>query len=200
MRVTIQFDGSSNPNPGRMGIGVVLDGPDGYHKEVSEALDGRGTSNVAEYRALIRGLEEAKAAGATELFIRGDSSLVIQQVLGRFRVKQPHLKPLHKRVLELMKEFADVEVQWVPREQNKMADALSYAPVASPAKAAAGGVGTKPAAREHSILCPLCGKPMTLSFQRFKDGSDHIRQECHTDGFQGYAPDTEPFRSLARGA
>ena len=147
------------------------------------------------------GREEARRLGAREVTIKGDSNLVVQQLLGRFRIKQPHLKPLHARVMKLLSEFDDADVQWIPREQNRRADELSYAPLA-PAKEATGapGPGSKPSPREHSILCPKCQKPCKLTIQVFKDGSQHIRQECAEHGFVGYAPDVEPFRTLARRA
>lgn len=198
MRATIHFDGAANPNPGKMGIGVVVEAPGHDDVEISQALERDGTSNIAEYEALIRGLQEAKKLGAEEVLVKGDSNLVVQQLLGRFRVKQPHLKPLHQRVAELSDDFDEFEIQWVPRGENKRADALANASVSD--KGGRGGpkVGTNPGKREHSILCPKCNKPCDLSIQTFKDGSDHIRQECPEHGFVGYAPDVEPFRSLAR--
>lgn len=198
MRATVHFDGAANPNPGKMGIGVVVEAPGKEAVEIGEDLGRDGTSNIAEYEALIRGLEEAKRLGADEVVVKGDSNLVVQQLLGRFRVKQPHLKPLHQRVAELSNEFDDFEIQWIPREQNKRADALANAAVS--AKGGRGGpkVGMEPGKREHSILCPKCGKPCELSIQTFKDGSEHIREECAEHGFVGYAPDVEPFRTLAR--
>lgn len=197
MRATIHFDGAANPNPGKMGIGVVVEAPGHDDVEISHALEREGTSNVAEYEALIRGLEEAKKLGADEVLAKGDSNLVVQQLVGRFRVKQPHLKPLHQKVAELSEEFDEFEIQWVPRDQNKRADALANASVSD--KGGRGGkVGTNPTKREHSILCPKCNKPCELSIQTFKDGTEHIRQECPDHGFVGYAPDVEPFRTLAR--
>jgi ribonuclease HI len=198
-KVTIWFDGSCNPNPGRMAIGVVLEDASGTVKEVSEALEADGTSNQAEYHAVIRGLKEAKALGATGVVVKGDSNLVVQQVTGRFRVQKPELRPLHKKVVELAEGFDEVDVQWVPREQNAHADALSKKPLGVGGATKGGSkLGSKPSKREHSVLCPRCRKPCTLSIQVFKDGSEHIRQECPEHGFVGYAPDEEPFRSLAR--
>jgi hypothetical protein len=128
--------------------------------------------------------------------VRGDSNLVVQQLTGKFRVREPKLRPLLQRVQELAAEFDTVDVQWVPREQNKRADALSMRPLT--AAGGGPGIGSKPGAREHSILCPTCRQPCNLSIQVFKDGSEHIRQECPQHGFVGYAPNTEPFLTLAR--
>ncbi len=200
MKATLHFDGACMPNPGQMGIGVVLEGPDGLLVEISEKLEGVGTNNEAEYTAIIRGMERAKEAGIKDLLIRGDSNLVIQQLLGKFRVREPRLRPFLQRVQELAAEFQSIDVRWIPREQNKRADALSYKALEPPAPKGAQRepLGTKPTAREHSILCPTCNKPCALAIQTFKDGSEHIRQECPDHGFIGYAPNVEPFLSLAR--
>lgn len=202
MKATLFFDGACFPNPGTMGIGAVIDAPDGtVLAEISEKLPGQGTNNVAEYTAIIRGMEKAKEIGVTDLTIRGDSNLVIQQLLGKFRVREPRLRPLLERVTGLAKEFKSIDVKWVPREENKRADALSTKAVAPPASGGAPGreaLGTNPTPREHSILCPTCNKPCALTIQRFKDGSEHVRQECPEHGFIGYAPNVEPFLTLAR--
>lgn len=188
-----------------MGIGALVEAPDGtILAEISERLPKDGTSNIAEYSAIIRGMERAKELGVTELIIKGDSNLVIQQLRGNFRVTAPHLRPLLKRVVEVAQGFLHLEASWIPREQNKRADALSVKALAPPPMPASApkreSLGSSPTAREHSILCPRCKKPCTLSIQVFKDGSEHVRQECVEHGFIGYAPNVEPFLSLARKA
>jgi ribonuclease HI len=90
---------------------------------VSETI-GVTTNNVAEYRALIAGLEAAAPFGAKRVRVRADSLLVIRQVAGQFRVKQAHLRPLYERTRELLQQYDDVDLQHVPREQNTDADAL----------------------------------------------------------------------------
>jgi len=125
--VTVFFDGGSRGNPGPAAIGaVVIDttlAPPMAIAEVSETI-GVTTNNVAEYRALIAGLEAARALGARSVSVRGDSKLVIEQVTGRWRVKQPHLQPLRARVCELLEEFEAVDLEHVRRERNRDADAL----------------------------------------------------------------------------
>lgn len=194
------FDGACKGNPGPMGIGVVIDGPEGQIAQISERLAGTGTNNIAEYTAIIRGMEKAAELGITDLTIRGDSNLVVQQILGRFRVTQPHLRPLMQRVVELGKKFSTIDVDWIPREQNKRADKLSYAVLEDegPKEKKAEPLGSRPSAREHSILCPQCKKPCTLTLQTGKDGSQRIRQECPEHGFVCWAPFVEPFLSQAR--
>lgn len=179
-----------------MSIGYVIDGPEGVLKQEGRVLDGTGTNNVAEYTALIEGLKAALDAGVKDIRVRGDSNLVVQQLLGKFRVRQPRLRPLHQEVSKLASEFESIEVQWIPRENNTRADALANKALdAKEQKKRA--LGSKPSEREHSILCSQCGKPCTIRIQTFKDGSEHLRQECPEHGFVGYAPETPAFRKLA---
>src|SRR4249919_2549151 len=104
----IYCDGGSRGNPGPAAIGaVVLDpstDPPTRVAEVSETI-GITTNNVAEYQALIAGLEAAAPLQAHRVRVRADSLLMIKQVAGEFRVRQPHLKPLHARVKELLRAY-----------------------------------------------------------------------------------------------
>ena len=90
---------------------------------MSEAI-GVTTNNVAEYRALIAGLEAAHAISAHAVRVRGDSKLVIEQVEGRWKVKQPHLRPLCDQARSLLDGFERVDLAHVRREFNRDADAL----------------------------------------------------------------------------
>src|SRR5712672_1343141 len=92
--LTLQFDGGSRGNPGPAGIGVVLRAADGTPLVTLGRFIGRATNNVAEYRALITGLEKARELGAKKIRIRGDSELVIKQMRGEYRVKSLELKSL----------------------------------------------------------------------------------------------------------
>jgi ribonuclease HI len=125
--VAVYFDGGSRGNPGPAAIGAVVldptDDPPRVLATVSEAI-GVTTNNVAEYRALIAGLEAARAVPARSVVVRGDSKLVIEQVAGRWRVKQPHLKPLHAQACALLGEFDRVDLVHVRRDLNGEADAL----------------------------------------------------------------------------
>ena len=124
-RVIINCDGAARGNPGPAGAGaVVVDESGAVLAEVAEGL-GETTNNVAEYTAVIRGLEEAKRLGAREVLLRSDSQLLINQLTGRYRVKAPHLQPLHKRVRDLMRAFTRVDLEHVPRERNAAADSLA---------------------------------------------------------------------------
>jgi len=85
---------------------------------------GTGTSNIAEYRALIAGIQGSLKAGADILHIIGDSQLVVKQVTKVFKVNKPELKRHRDRVLEFLEQLEDYTIKWVPRKDNKRADAL----------------------------------------------------------------------------
>ncbi|MDQ1429601.1 MAG: ribonuclease [Actinomycetota bacterium] len=125
--VLIYFDGGSRGNPGPAAIGaLVLDPstePPGRLATVSECI-GVATNNVAEYQALIAGLEAASATPSRAAKVRGDSKLVIEQLAGRWKVKQPHLRPLHAQARALLDTYDEVDLAHVRREQNAEADAL----------------------------------------------------------------------------
>jgi len=125
--VLIYCDGGSRGNPGPSAIGaVVLDpstDPPRRLAEVSECI-GVTTNNVAEYRALIAGLEAAAPFGARRVRVRADSKLVIEQVKGVWKVKQPHLLPLRDQVRALLAGYAETDLRHVPRAENADADAL----------------------------------------------------------------------------
>jgi ribonuclease HI len=124
-RVIINCDGAARGNPGPAGAGAIVVDEDGaILAEVAEGL-GETTNNVAEYTAVIRGLEEAKRLGAHEVLLRSDSQLLINQLTGRYRVKAPHLQPLHRRARALLAGFAKVDLEHVPRERNVEADRLA---------------------------------------------------------------------------
>ena len=118
-------DGASRGNPGPAAIGAVLYGPEGRELATVSGAIGDTTNNVAEYRALIAGLETALESGIRELEVRLDSQLLVRQVVGEYRVKSTHLKPLALRVSRLLREFDRVNVLHVPRRQNAVADRLA---------------------------------------------------------------------------
>lgn len=126
-RIVVHFDGGSRGNPGPAGIGAVVTDPAGEPPallaSVSEYI-GDTTNNVAEYRALIAGLEAARAFPARHIDVRGDSKLVIEQVRGAWKVKQAHLRPLVDAVRRLLEPYERVTLTQVPRAQNADADLL----------------------------------------------------------------------------
>ena len=124
MKLILYVDGGARGNPGPAAIGVVLAKPDGpVLDELSETI-GVATNNVAEYRALLRGLERALELEATEVEIVGDSELVARQVSGVYKVKHPAMKPLHAEARGALSQFERWHIRTVPREENARADEL----------------------------------------------------------------------------
>jgi ribonuclease HI len=124
VKLVVHVDGGARGNPGPAAIGVVLSEAGGTLLEQHGERIGETTNNVAEYRALLRGLERARALGATEVEVVGDSELVAKQVNGEYKVKHAGLKPLHAQALDALRGFASWRVRTVPRAQNAAADAL----------------------------------------------------------------------------
>ena len=124
MKVVVHVDGGARGNPGPAAVGAVVSTPEGEVLDESAARIGEATNNVAEYRALLHGLERARALGASEVEVVNDSELVARQVEGRYKVKHEGLKPLHAQVREALRGFERWSVRSVPREQNLRADAL----------------------------------------------------------------------------
>jgi ribonuclease HI len=124
VKVVVHVDGGARGNPGPAAIGVVVSGADGELLEQLGETIGETTNNVAEYRALLRGLERARALGAREVEVVGDSELVAKQVNGQYKVKHAGLKPLHAQALQALAGFERWRVRTVPRAQNAGADAL----------------------------------------------------------------------------
>ncbi len=123
MKTVVNVDGGARGNPGPAAIGVVVsDARGAVLDEISEAI-GIATNNVAEYRALLRGVAAARALGADELELIGDSELVARQLTGAYRVKNAALKPLHEGVLRAL-DGLTWTIRTVPRAQNARADAL----------------------------------------------------------------------------
>lgn len=126
MKVVIEADGGSRGNPGPAGYGAVVHTEDRATvlAESKQAI-GRATNNVAEYRGLIAGLEDAMRLGASEADVFMDSKLVVEQMSGRWKVKHPDLIELHAQARKLAARFDRIGYTWIPREQNKHADRLA---------------------------------------------------------------------------
>lgn len=123
--VTAYADGASRGNPGPASCGVVLYDEAGVELHRAARPLGRATNNQAEYHGAIAALEAALGlrAGEVELFM--DSQLVVRQLSGRYRMRNPRLIPLHKRMLDLRSRFRRVTLRHVPREENRVADGLA---------------------------------------------------------------------------
>lgn len=124
MKLILHVDGGARGNPGPAAIGVVVSGSDGEPiDEISETI-GEATNNVAEYRAVLRGLERARELGATEVEIVGDSELVARQLSGAYKVKHPAMRPLYEQAAAALLGFDRWSIRTVPRVENARADAL----------------------------------------------------------------------------
>jgi len=123
--VVAYIDGGARGNPGPAGYGVRIERSDGeLIEEFAESI-GVATNNVAEYRALIAALEWARRHGQRELHVRSDSQLLVQQMLGNYKVKHPGLQPLHARARLLAHEVGRITFEHVRREKNVHADRLA---------------------------------------------------------------------------
>lgn len=146
VKVLIEADGGSRGNPGPAGYGCVIWSAD--HQSVlaeHSAAIGVATNNVAEYRGLIAGLEEARHLGANEVGVSMDSKLVVEQMSGRWKAKHPAMAELLQQARALASTFDSVTYQWIPREQNRHADRLANAAMDAAADPPSEAVAVPPA-------------------------------------------------------
>jgi ribonuclease HI len=124
LRIIVHVDGGARGNPGPAAVAAVATTPDGDELAERKLYIGEATNNVAEYRALLLGLELARDLGAEEVEVINDSELIAHQVTGRYKVKHPDMKPLHAEALRALGGFERWSIRPVPRAQNADADAL----------------------------------------------------------------------------
>jgi len=120
----VHVDGGARGNPGPAGIGAVVTDEHGNVLDRANDYIGVATNNTAEYRALLLGLERARALGAREVEVVNDSQLIARQITGEYRVKKADLRPLHAQALAGLGQFERWSIRSVPREQNEHADEL----------------------------------------------------------------------------
>jgi ribonuclease HI len=123
-RIVVNVDGGARGNPGPAAVAAVVSTPDGEVLESRGEAIGIATNNVAEYRALLLGIELARERGAKEIELIGDSELIVRQVNGEYRVKDAGLRPLYERVRSALAGFDRWTIRHVRREHNAAADAL----------------------------------------------------------------------------
>ena len=123
--ITAHVDGGARGNPGSAGYGAVITDDTGQVLAELYAGIGVSTNNIAEYRGLLAALEWAHEHGHSRLHVRSDSLLVVQQMLGNYKVKHEGLIPLYRQARHLVARIGDVTFEHVRREQNKEADRLS---------------------------------------------------------------------------
>jgi ribonuclease HI len=143
VKLLVNVDGGARGNPGPAAAAYVLSAPDGTVLEEGASLLGTATNNVAEYRALLLGLERARALGAEEVEVVGDSELIAKQVRGLYKVRHEAMRPLHAQAVQALAQFARWSVRTVPRARNARADRLVNEALDSgsdvPARTRAGG-------------------------------------------------------------
>ena len=120
----VNVDGGARGNPGPAAVAAVVAQPDGEIVHERSAYIGEATNNVAEYRAVLLGLEAARELGAREVEVINDSELVSRQIGGEYKVKHAGLKPLFLETMRALREFDSWSVRSVRRESNERADEL----------------------------------------------------------------------------
>jgi probable phosphoglycerate mutase len=125
--IVAYIDGGARGNPGPAGYGVRIERPDGKLIEELAGSIGIATNNVAEYRGLLAALEWALARGHRDVRVRSDSLLLVQQMRGRYRVRNAGLQPLHARARVLADQIGHVAFEHVGRDRNAHADRLANA-------------------------------------------------------------------------
>lgn len=123
-RLVVNVDGGARGNPGPAAIAAVVTTPAGEVVDAAGESIGPATNNVAEYRALLLGIERARTLGARDVELVGDSELIVKQVRGEYRVKDAGLRPLHAEVRSALEDFDSWSIRHVRREDNAAADAL----------------------------------------------------------------------------
>ena len=123
-RLVVNVDGGSRGNPGPAAVAAVVATPDGEVLEERSETIGPATNNVAEYRALLLGIERARELGAEAIELVGDSELVVRQVRGEYKVKDAALRELHSQVRDALGSFERWSIRHVRREENEAADLL----------------------------------------------------------------------------
>ena len=121
----IHTDGASRGNPGEAGAGAVISDSQGRTLKELKLYLGMASNNVAEYRAAIHALERALELGARSVTLYLDSELVVRQLRGEYRVREPHLKTLHQKAQEILNRFSQYSILYISREENRRADQLA---------------------------------------------------------------------------
>jgi ribonuclease HI len=124
VKVIVHVDGGARGNPGPAAAACVISSPAGAELGSDAVLLGTATNNVAEYRALLLGLESARELGASEVEVVGDSELIANQVRGVYKVKHEAMRPLYQEAMAALSAFDRWTIRTVPRSQNARADAL----------------------------------------------------------------------------
>ena len=187
------IDGGARGNPGPAGFGVRVERPDGaLVEEFSESI-GTATNNVAEYRGLIAALEWARARGVRQLHIRSDSLLLVQQMLGRYKVRHPGLQSLHAAAQALVRGIGRVTFEHVPRARNAHADRLANVAM-DRAEGSPPGSRQHPADRLRDPLSPLDRQVRLFIYEHFLETAR--APDLHTIAARVGAADAQVIAAL----
>ena len=174
---TANIDGAARGNPGPASYGVVLRKPDGTLLESLGKYIGRTTNNVAEYYGLIAALDYAAAHGISRLRVQSDSQLIVNQMKGLYKVKHADLRPLHERARKLASGLAAFIIQYVPREQNRDADAAANAALDATSSSATSSASHRGTAHRDTGNAPpplTPSRPATHTIRaQFRGGALH---------------------------
>jgi len=124
LKLVVNVDGGARGNPGPAAIAAVVQGADGAVLEERGERIGEATNNVAEYRALLLGIERGAALGASEIELVGDSELIVKQIKGEYKVKDAGMRELHAEAKRALAGFERWSIRHVRREHNAEADRL----------------------------------------------------------------------------
>ena len=124
-KLIIYTDGAARGNPGPAAIGVVIKDTAGNTVATISRRLTPTTNNQAEYQAIIGGLEKAVSLGCRQVNVKSDSELVVNQINGQFKIKNTGLRPLYQKVVQLIGRLEGFSISYIPREQNRQADALA---------------------------------------------------------------------------
>ncbi|MFX1536503.1 MAG: ribonuclease HI family protein [Promethearchaeota archaeon] len=125
MKMVIYCDGASRGNPGLAGAGAVIKNAKGKILGTVKKFLGETTNNVAEYQSVILGLTKARELGAKSITLKADSQLVINQLKGDWRVREPHLVALYQQTMKLLGQFDNYTLKHISRDENTLADSLA---------------------------------------------------------------------------
>jgi ribonuclease HI len=124
-KIVINVDGAARGNPGPAAIGAIIRDENGHTLGRISRSIGVTTNNQAEYQAIIAALEKAVEDGARQVIIKSDSELVVNQINGRYKIKNTALRPLYQQVVRLAGSLKSFSITCIPREQNAGPDALA---------------------------------------------------------------------------
>ncbi|GIE30040.1 bifunctional RNase H/acid phosphatase [Actinoplanes italicus] len=195
LRVVVEADGGSRGNPGPAGFGaVVRDAESGEVLAERFASLGVATNNVAEYSGLIAGLQAAAELNADRVVVKMDSKLVVEQMSGRWQIKNAGLRPLAAEAAALVGKFAGVTFEWIPRERNKAADALANRAMDQEA-----GVTEAPAAEKPRSWAPPASLAEATRIILVRHGETPMTQQGRYSG-RGDVPLTDEGEAQAMAA